>query len=140
MPQRTSYFGLRLPKGWWILGFDLALDDDINIEQFRFFAELAASMEPDDTVILVSHVPHWILNDYEDHAHSSTKETNLTELIRTHLGSKVKLRLAGDLHHYTRHVPCSTSNTVDKPVLIVSGGGGAVSVYSSLCMGRAFYH
>ena len=33
IPQRTSYFALKLPKGWWLLGFDLALDDDINIEQ-----------------------------------------------------------------------------------------------------------
>ena len=62
MPQRTSYFATKLPKGWWVLGFDLALDDDINIEQFQFFAKVAASMKPDDSVIIVSHVPHWILN------------------------------------------------------------------------------
>ena len=56
MPQRTSYFALALPKGWWLLGFDLALDDDINIEQFQFFANLAEkSMKPDDAVIIVSH-------------------------------------------------------------------------------------
>ena len=55
MPQRTSYFALALPKGWWLLGFDLALDDDINIEQFHFFAKLAKSMKPDDAVIIVSH-------------------------------------------------------------------------------------
>ena len=62
MPQRTSYFATKLPKGWWVLGFDLALDDDINIEQFQFFAQVAASMKTDDSVIIVSHVPHWILN------------------------------------------------------------------------------
>ena len=56
MPQRTSYFALRLPLGWWLLGFDLALDDDINIEQFQFFANLAEkSMGPDDAAIVVSH-------------------------------------------------------------------------------------
>jgi hypothetical protein len=34
MPQQQSYFALELPHGWWILGMDLALDNDINIEQF----------------------------------------------------------------------------------------------------------
>eukprot|EP00571_Detonula_confervacea_P006288 CAMPEP_0172319744 /NCGR_PEP_ID=MMETSP1058-20130122/38599_1 /TAXON_ID=83371 /ORGANISM="Detonula confervacea, Strain CCMP 353" /LENGTH=1060 /DNA_ID=CAMNT_0013034863 /DNA_START=643 /DNA_END=3825 /DNA_ORIENTATION=+ len=135
MPQRTSYFALKLPEGWWLLGFDLALDDDINIEQFHFFANLAASMEPNDAVIIVSHVPHWVLNEYENHSNDSAKESHLCELMRTHLGGRVKLRLAGDLHHYTRHVPLSNKGPVsrtsngksigDKPVLIVSGGGGA---------------
>jgi len=135
MPQRTSYFALKLPQGWWLLGFDLALDDDINIEQFHFFADVAASMKPNDAVIIVSHVPHWVLNEYENHSHDSKKELNLSELVRTHLGAKVKLRLAGDLHHYTRHVPTERKQpgsgnsegkkTSEKPVLIVSGGGGA---------------
>ncbi|KAL7552792.1 hypothetical protein ACHAWF_016043, partial [Thalassiosira exigua] len=130
MPQRTSYFALKLPKGWWLLGFDLALDDDINIEQFQFFAQVATSMKPDDSVIIVSHVPHWVLNEYENHSKDSERETNLSELVRTHLRGRVKMRLAGDLHHYTRHMPVNTSGhtdvkTSEKPVLIVCGGGGA---------------
>ena len=142
MPQRTSYFALKLPKGWWLLGCDLALDDDINIEQFQFFANVAATMKSDDAVIIVSHVPHWVLNDYENHSHDGAKETNLSELIKTHLGSRVKLRIAGDLHHYTRHVPTKKGlsgnrqspglgnvNRSKEPTLIVSGGGGAVSAY-----------
>lgn len=55
MPQKTSYFALKLPQGWWLLGFDLALDDDINIEQFQFFANLAVQMQPNDSVVIVSH-------------------------------------------------------------------------------------
>ena len=130
LPQRTSYFALKLPMGWWILGLDLALDDDINIEQFQFFSEVAASMKPGDSVIMISHVPHWVLNEYENHSHDSSKETHLTELVKSHLKGRVKLRLAGDLHHYTRHVPVngkkSTVSTAEnQPVLIVSGGGGA---------------
>ena len=135
MPQRTSYFALKLPCGWWILGFDLALDDDINIEQFHFFADVAASMIDDDCVIIASHVPHWVINEYENHAHDAAKETHLSELVRTHLRGRVKLRLAGDLHHYTRHVPSSNGGSVlrcrksnGNPILIVSGGGGVVSV------------
>jgi len=40
MPQRKSYFALRLPKGWWIFGLDLALHGDIDVYQFKFFSEL----------------------------------------------------------------------------------------------------
>lgn len=139
MPQRTSYFALKLPRGWWLLGFDLALDDDIDVEQFNFFANVAASMRPDDSVIMVSHVPHWVLNEYENHSRDADKETHLSELVRTHLGGRVRLRLAGDLHHYTRHMPLSSKGPGQSPrikegnsggpnpVLIVSGGGGAVS-------------
>jgi len=125
MPQRTSYFATKLPRGWWIFGLDLALDNDINIEQFEFFVKLAErSMQPEDAVIIVTHVPSWVLSDYEKHSVESLPETNLRELMRTHLNGKVKLRLAGDLHHYTRHMP---TDCLDKPTLIVSGGGGAFS-------------
>ena len=41
MPQERSYFAICLPKGWWLLGVDLALAEDIDLEQFRFFALLA---------------------------------------------------------------------------------------------------
>lgn len=40
MPQKRSYFALQLPKGWWVFGLDLALHGDIDVYQFRFFAEL----------------------------------------------------------------------------------------------------
>ena len=136
MPQTTSYFALQLPRGWWILGMDLALNNDINIEQFAFFADLAdKSIKAEDNIIIVTHIPFWTLTNYE--IHEIEPETNLTELMQSHLRGKVRLRLAGDLHHYTRHMPCSQSATTDRkesnassssnddPVLIVSGGGGA---------------
>ncbi|KAG7941539.1 hypothetical protein I3843_16G050000 [Carya illinoinensis] len=41
MPQRKSYFALKLPKGWWVFGLDLALQDDIDVYQFEFFSKLA---------------------------------------------------------------------------------------------------
>ena len=131
MPQKTSYFVLKLPRNWWILGFDLALDDDIDIEQFIFFAKAAKQMKPHDNAIIVTHVPHWVLDEYENHENEWKKENNLKELIRTHFrSSRVRLRVAGDLHHYTRHMPVSSSREAgkgakDKPVLVVAGGGGA---------------
>ena len=76
-------------------------------------------------------------------------EENLRELMDAHLRGKVRLRLAGDLHHYTRHSPIFSSfspmsnakrsvslsdkepnkhdhvASANDPELIVSGGGGA---------------
>lgn len=40
MPQKKSYFALKLPKGWWVFGLDQALHGDIDVYQFKFFAEL----------------------------------------------------------------------------------------------------
>jgi hypothetical protein len=41
LPQKKSYFALQLPKGWWIFGLDLALEVDIDRDQFQFFSKLA---------------------------------------------------------------------------------------------------
>ncbi|MFS7977669.1 putative calcineurin-like phosphoesterase domain, ApaH type [Helianthus anomalus] len=40
MPQKKSYFALQLLKGWWVFGLDLALQNDMDVYQFKFFAEL----------------------------------------------------------------------------------------------------
>lgn len=40
MPQKKSYFALQLPKRWWVFGLDLALHNDIDVYQFKFFSEL----------------------------------------------------------------------------------------------------
>jgi hypothetical protein len=40
LPPKKSYFALQLPMGWWIFGLDLALHGDIDVYQFKFFADL----------------------------------------------------------------------------------------------------
>ncbi|GMH85648.1 hypothetical protein TrVE_jg6357 [Triparma verrucosa] len=106
MPQERSYFAICLPKGWWLLGVDLALAEDIDLEQFRFFADVASKrIGKDDAVVIMTHEPYWVLDAAEDRTDDECAETNLRELMETHLQGKVRLRLAGDLHHYTRHVP-----------------------------------
>ena len=37
LPQENSYFALHLPQGWWVFGLDLALLDDIDLCQCRYF-------------------------------------------------------------------------------------------------------
>lgn len=40
MPQRKSYFALRLPHDWWIFGLDYALNDDIDPLQYQYFLRI----------------------------------------------------------------------------------------------------
>jgi Calcineurin-like phosphoesterase. len=109
MPQQRSYFAIKLPKGWWIFGMDCALSADIDIEQFKFFADIADNaVGQTDAVILVNHEPHWVTDFDSGKKGETLSERNITELTEIHLRGKVRCRLAGDLHHYTRHVPVSS--------------------------------
>ncbi|RHY54175.1 hypothetical protein DYB34_005892 [Aphanomyces astaci] len=100
LPQDTSFFALKLPHGWWVLGCDLALEHDINVEQFACFeAIVERHMGPSDRVIVVTHEPSWILDEYE----GNKSEEKLQYLITSILKGRVVVRLAGDIHNYTRH-------------------------------------
>ncbi|RLN02449.1 hypothetical protein BBJ28_00006243 [Nothophytophthora sp. Chile5] len=101
LPQKTSYFSLKLPHGWWLFGVDLALENDVDTEQFAFFERVVQSqMGPDDAVIVLTHEPRWLLDVYEDR---SDVDVKLSHLLDTVLQGRVALRLAGDVHNYTRH-------------------------------------
>ena len=50
---------------------DLALDNDINIEQFEFFANLAKNFKRDDNVIVVTHIPFCKL--YTEHLYNDER-------------------------------------------------------------------
>ncbi|ONK64817.1 uncharacterized protein A4U43_C07F30270 [Asparagus officinalis] len=41
--KKKGYFALQLPRGWWVFGLDQALQSDIDVYQFKFFAELCQS-------------------------------------------------------------------------------------------------
>ncbi|EQC35107.1 hypothetical protein SDRG_07341 [Saprolegnia diclina VS20] len=100
LPQQTSYFCLKLPHGWWLFACDLALENDINDEQFACFEAIAKNhLQDSDRVIVVTHEPNWILDQYE---HQRTEE-KLQYLMTKVLAGRVVLRLAGDIHNYTRH-------------------------------------
>lgn len=97
---------------------DCALSADIDIEQYKFFADVAHRLiGPDDAVIIVNHEPHWV-TDFDCCKHDDERsEKNISELMQSHLSGKVRLRLAGDLHHYTRHVPVRKASA---PIRLIS--------------------
>ncbi|CAK4124394.1 unnamed protein product, partial [Aphanomyces euteiches] len=72
--------------GWWLFGCDLALEHDINVEQFACFEAIVDKhMEPTDRVIIVTHEPNWILDGYEERR----SEEKLQYLIQTILAGRV---------------------------------------------------
>ena len=81
MPQERSYFAISLPQGWWIFGCDLALAEDIDLEQFRFFADVAKKrVGPDDAIVVMVHEPYWVLDAAEGRGDDECAEPNLREV------------------------------------------------------------
>nr|MBA3766904.1 metallophosphoesterase [Acidobacteriota bacterium] len=116
-PQSRSYFALRLPHGWWLLGIDVQFNSDIDSYQVEYFKKAAKEMRDGDRVILCSPEPHWIracINKKTGYI-----ESNLAFLENNVLEKRITAFLAGDLHYYRRH---EAENGVQK---IVAGGGGA---------------
>lgn len=116
--QTRSYFALKLPHGWWLLGVDLQLGADLDEPQVRYFQAVAREMAQDDRVILCVPEPQWIYEViYADHAAYQTR--TLEQLQQRILGRNAALLLTGDLHYYRRHA------APDGTQKIIAGGGGA---------------
>jgi len=115
--QSRSYFALKLPQGWWLVGTDVQLDSDIDVPQVEYFRQVAEHMGPEDRIILCNAEPAWVM------AATSRRrgylENNLDYLQEKVFGRRISLFLAGDLHHYRRH------EGPEGRQKIIAGGGGA---------------
>jgi hypothetical protein len=124
--QSRSYFALKLPHNWWLLGTDVQLGSDVDRPQVAYFAQLRKHMaeaatktgEP-ATIILCHAEPHWIRAWQYEGIDPNYSESNL-RLLEKRLGKNVAVFIAGDLHHYRRHEALDKSTQK-----ITAGGGGA---------------
>ncbi|HJT67079.1 MAG TPA: metallophosphoesterase [Pyrinomonadaceae bacterium] len=117
--QSRSYFALKLPHSWWLLGTDLQLGSDIDKPQMEYFQKLTAHMDDNARIILCHAEPHWIRAAQYGGDDPNYNESNL-KLLEKRLGHSVAVFIAGDLHHYRRHE--SEDQSTQK---ITAGGGGA---------------
>ncbi|MDP2711095.1 MAG: hypothetical protein Q8O56_07735 [Solirubrobacteraceae bacterium] len=118
--QRRSYFALRLPHDWWILGIDIQLDtyiDDVQLDYFR-----AQPIKPGDKVVLLTAKPAWnkALAGLVEPA-SWRYLSYFEERVVRASGAHLAITMTGDLHHYARYEP----RDADAPTRITAGGGGA---------------
>ncbi|HQU84780.1 MAG TPA: metallophosphoesterase [Pyrinomonadaceae bacterium] len=127
--QKRSYFALKLPQKWWLLGIDLQLSHNIDVPQLEYFEKVLQQMEEGDKVVLCVPEPYWVKAiKYQDlpeaYEKFAEKEESIEKLEKILEDKKVKLKLylAGDLHHYRRFEAGEGAEKVHK---ITAGGGGA---------------
>ncbi|WP_415646857.1 metallophosphoesterase family protein [Stackebrandtia soli] len=116
--QARSYFAVRLPHRWWLLGIDAQFDEYLDGPQLDYFAEALETMEPGDPVILCVPRPAWTWTDADPRAFD-----RVDYFIRTFIkpkGGTVPVVLTGDRHHYAHYRELGGPRH-----LITAGGGGA---------------
>ena len=128
--QHRSYFALKLPHRWWLVGVDSALQSDLDVPQLEYFRHIAEhAMEPGDKVVLCLSQPVWVYaHKYRrmGRAYDETDLLYLREGIFAKRGVEVRVFLSGDLHHYRRHEELLPPGEGRQPVQkITAGGGGA---------------
>jgi len=117
-PQRRSYFALKLPHGWWMLGTDVQFRSDIDGPQMDFFmAVLEHYIRAEDRVILCTPEPHWTYTWLKEDF--SAPDAHAIEFLEKQLGNRLAVVIAGDVHHYRRIA------ALDGTQRITAGGGGA---------------
>ncbi len=121
--QKRSYFALKLPHNWWLLGIDLQLSHNIDVPQLEYFESVIGEMKPEDKVILCVPEPYWVKAiKYQGMTNVFEKKEESIEKLEKFLeDGQIKLYLAGDLHHY-RRFESEDGNRIQK---ITAGGGGA---------------
>jgi hypothetical protein len=123
--QSRSYFTLKLPHRWWLLGIDVVLDQFIDVPQLDYFKDVVDHhMEPGDRVIVALHQPSWMFGGLTSDAEANRLAvTNLEDFEREVLhpsGVRNVLTIAGDIHHYNRYERADGAHT-----RITSGSGSA---------------
>jgi len=126
--QTRSYFAILLPGRWWLLGVDVQLNHDIDLDQLDYFSDLIAdpgtpggdqpTIQRNDRVILCTPEPDWIRALTDTSTQTQAQTENLDRL-RERLDTRLMLSIAGDLHHYRRY------SSADASHLITCGCGGA---------------
>jgi hypothetical protein len=116
LAQSRSYFAVELPQNWWLFAIDIQSGAYVDDPQLLYFEQAAKRLGPDDRLILVVPKPSWVQAADRPKAYDAVDYFLRTIVDPT--GAKVRLLLAGDMHHYARY-------TGPDRELITCGGGGA---------------
>ncbi len=131
--QRRSYFALKLPGNWWLLGSDGQLQSDIDTPQLEYFRNICINhMSEGDKVILCISQPNWIYAHKYKEFGALYDESDLIYLQNNILAEKnvkIKVYLSGDYHHYRRHEEVREDN--QEPVQKITAGGGGAFLHST---------
>lgn len=124
--QRRSYFAVALPRGWWLWGVDLALEDDFDPPQYDYFLSQAAKLSPGDQLILAVPTPVWLaLERGSDDTAPQLGKLKLVMDAALASGATIPLIVTGDSHFYAHHRAGAGAVRRD---YVVCGGGGAFTL------------
>ncbi|WP_055711603.1 hypothetical protein [Streptomyces torulosus] len=111
--QTRSYFAVRLPCKWWLVGLDSQLGAYLDDPQMRYFQNhLSARLQPGDGVIVCCAEPTWVkcaddadafdtLHWFDRTVVRTRTDQRTGEQVPT--GASIRLWLTGDKHHYARY-------------------------------------
>lgn len=135
--QSRSYFAVRLPQGWWLLGLDSQFGTYIDGPQLDYFAtHVSAHLQQGDAVILCAATPVWVKAAEGDGDAFNSLHWFERNIVRTRLddtgqrvptGASTRLWITGDQHHYVRYgetLPPEAPETSARQ-LVTCGLGGA---------------
>ena len=140
--NKTPYFAIHLPKhSYWIFCLDMGSDDvqDMDDFQIAYFTEIIQTKtRPSDNFMCVLHEPDWIKNG----AVGYDLFAKLAHFRKNVLGERLRITVAGDIHHYRRMEETENPGSRSKGTvvygdssevatyrrqLVVAGNGGAFS-------------
>ena len=131
--QTRSYFAVKLPAHWWLVGVDTQLGTYLDGPQLEYFRRnLSAHLEPGDGVVVCAPTPTWVHTAEDDPDAFNSLHFFEHEVVRSHTddsgltrptGASVRLWLTGDRHHYARYAEDATTGTPRQ--LVTCGLGGA---------------
>jgi hypothetical protein len=128
-PQRQTYFALRLPHGFWVLAFDWALTGDLDRQQLEAFKALLdpahdEGIRAGDDLLLIYPEPYWTRELGDSAPDGYPRRYQRLEALLEARGARIRMRLAGDLHHYQRETLAADVDGSDTH-LVTCGSGGA---------------
>ncbi|EHR73272.1 hypothetical protein BurJ1DRAFT_4484 [Burkholderiales bacterium JOSHI_001] len=126
-PQRRTYFAFALPHDWFLLALDFALTGDLDRLQYEAFIDLMdrGALPEGANVVLVYPEPWWTRPLGADTRTAYPRRYQRLEHLLADRGRQVRLRLAGDLHHYTRERLDSAPPAGRSTDIVTCGSGGA---------------
>ncbi|HEY8100911.1 MAG TPA: hypothetical protein VIF82_09155 [Burkholderiaceae bacterium] len=125
-PQKRTYFATKLPHDWWVFGLDWALVGDIDRKQFEAYQELIDNnLKAGDNVVLLYPEPYWTRALGDEARPGYPKRYQRLEAYLLEKNIRIRIHLAGDLHHYVREESPSDEDASRRDMLITCGSGGA---------------